>query len=468
MYDFLRPDPGAYANLQRRATGRCVRFRAQPMPPGAVPDQADIGFEVDANSGCATLLVQFDVQWFGAEPTVRQWFIDGQRQFVNFADLVAWVQGPLASSYGVNRKSASPASTNARQNHSSHTTATIPLPTTDLEDVQVRLLAESSQSQWLDADTLYQGMAARVIGQASALRTISSTVTRHLMRSAPQRPAVLFSVGPSGVGKTLSAEVLAELLTEHSPGQQRWRYLRLDMSEYAEEYRISQLLGSPQGYVGHGERSELVDALSSGDPGVLLFDEIEKAHPVIFKVLMNAMDAGRLSSASALPGGGHQLDCRRWVFIFTSNLCAEDILRDLSPESRNSTPEQETDVCRQHLRRAGLAPELVGRIGRFVVYRPIAAEQRVTLLLTMVREVAAEYGVTVGHVSPDVLARLLRKGNTTLSNYGSRAERVRVDELLGDTLAQARRQGQQHIDELSMPMVMCKTNNVSPSTGAQS
>ena len=98
-------------------------------------------------------------------------------------------------------------------------------------------------------------------------------------------------------GKTKTVEVLAEILSElHSDGE--YQYLRLDMSEYQEAHRVSQLIGAPQGYVGHGESSQLLDALRSSSKTIVLFDEIEKAHPAILKVLMNAMDAGRLSSAS--------------------------------------------------------------------------------------------------------------------------------------------------------------------------
>jgi ATP-dependent Clp protease ATP-binding subunit ClpA len=428
MHDFLQPNSTAYAELAVRATGRIVRFRGQSMPPGAQPPRADVGFEVAPRSGQATLWVSEGVAWQGNEPQVKQWLAEGQRVFANFDALASWVQGPLARSYHL-----------APVLHQSSNAPLGPMPTTDLAQVNALLAQQQKTVARLDAETLYQGLSARVVGQEAALRAMSSTVARHLARIHPSRPAVLMSLGPTGVGKTLSAEVLANLLTERTAdsGQQAWRFLRLDMSEYAEPHRVSQLLGAPQGYVGHGQRSELVDALASGQPGVLLFDEIEKAHPSIFKLLMNAMDAGRLSSAQALDNGGHQLDCRRWIFVFTSNLYASEVVHDLQTKGIRGDNVSEADVCRRHLRAAGLAPELIGRIGRFLVYRPFTQEERVGLILSVIREMAAEYGVTVDSVNPEVIAQLLEE--TMETAYGGRSVRNVVDEIFGEEWTHARR-----------------------------
>ena len=108
----------------------------------------------------------------------------------------------------------------------------------------------------------------------------------------------MFAVGPSGVGKTRAAEALAQALNGLLEAGAGYQFLRLDMAEYQESHRVSQLLGAPQGYVGHGEGSQLLDTLAANPRTIVLFDEIEKAHPSILRVLMNAMDAGRLSSSS--------------------------------------------------------------------------------------------------------------------------------------------------------------------------
>lgn len=431
MHDFLQHNPAAFAELATRATGRVVRFRSQSMPPGALPPRADIGFQVESDSGQSILLVSHGVSWQGSEPQVQQWLSEGQRVFESFDELAAWVQGPLARCYRlvpVVHQPAAAASLSA-------------MPTTDLAQVNALLAAQKQAFETPDAETLYQGLRARVVGQEDALRAMSATVARHLARVHPSRPAVLLALGPTGLGKTLTAEVLASLLTQQNQdaGALAWRYLRLDMSEYAEPHRASQLLGAPQGYVGHGQRSELVDALASGQPGVLLFDEIEKAHPSVFKLLMNAMDAGRLSSAQALDNGSHQLDCRRWIFVFTSNLCANEVVHELQTQGSMGDNAREAEACRRHLRAAGLAPELVGRIGRFLVYRPFAQDEQVRLMLSVIREVAAEYGVTVGEVSPECMAQLLQA--TADPAYGGRSSRGVVDEMLGEHMAHMKRRG---------------------------
>src|SRR5205807_2293117 len=104
---------------------------------------------------------------------------------------------------------------------------------------------------------------------------------------------VVFAVGPSGVGKTRTAEAMAQVLREVDEDNEAYQFLRLDMTEYQEAHRVSQLIGAPQGYIGHGEGSQLIDALRANRRTIVLFDEIEKAHPAILRVLMNAMDAGR-------------------------------------------------------------------------------------------------------------------------------------------------------------------------------
>ncbi|MDZ5455322.1 AAA family ATPase [Azohydromonas lata] len=436
MQDFIAGTAPAFADLERRATGHCVRFRQQAMPMGARPAHADVGFEVDAASGQAVLLVQNGVAWNGSVLEVVDWLAAGERRFDSFDRLVEWLRGTLAQGY---RQTAA-ARLTMQDRHVPHVAS---LPASD-EAATLTLLRQADERAPLpDADMLYAGLSARVVGQETALRAMAAVAARHLARTDPQRPAVMFEVGPTGVGKTLAAEVLAGLLSAATLGGRPWRYLRLDMAEYAEPHRVSQLLGSPQGYVGHGDRSELVDMLSSGDPGVLLFDEVDKAHPAVFKLLLNAMDAGRLSSASALGDGGHQLNCRRWIFVFTSNQAADAIVRDLG-DAGTPAASREAEVCRRHLRQAGVAPELLGRISRFLVFRPIDARHRLKLMRGLVREVAAEYGVTVGEISPARMALLLRASQAA-SGYGGRGERAVIDDLLGDELASASRRGQGHI-----------------------
>jgi len=166
----------------------------------------------------------------------------------------------------------------------------------------------------------------------------------------------------------------------------------------------------------------------------VLFDEIEKAHPSILRVLMNAMDAGRLSTASR-SSTGRNIDCRYAVFMFTSNLDAKEILNEL--ETRNSFGNHtvEDEVCRRRLHAGGIAPEIIGRIGRFLVFRPLSPETRAEIVALAIAEIGEEYGLKVGYVEPGVVVDLTQK--TRSESFGVRPGRYLIDDLLGGAFAKA-------------------------------
>jgi ATP-dependent Clp protease ATP-binding subunit ClpA len=244
----------------------------------------------------------------------------------------------------------------------------------------------------------------------------------------------LFAVGPTGVGKTKTAEALPAALKSLYQDAADFGALRLDMGEYQEAHRISQLLGSPQGYVGYGDGAQLVDALALNPRTIVLFDEIDKAHPDILRALMNAMDAGRLSSARPT-ATGREIDCRQAVFFFTSNFDAAGILKDLEERAAFAQPAVVDEVCRRRLRAAGVAPELVGRVGTFLAFRPLSPETRAEIVALAVATVGREYGVTVARIDPGVIVTVL--ASTQRQAFGARPDEYLVDELLGDAFARA-------------------------------
>jgi len=273
-------------------------------------------------------------------------------------------------------------------------------------------------------------------------------VTRHCARTKPSRPAVLFAVGPSGVGKTHTAESLAKVLSDLPQDDAGYQYLRLDMTEYQEAHRVSQLLGSPQGYVGHGEGSQLTDALRANPRTIVLFDEIEKAHPSILKVLMNAMDAGRLSTASRT-GTGHEIDCTKSIFMFTSNLDAKAILDELNAKGSDIERKAIDEVCRRRLKASGIAPEIIGRIGRFLVYQPLSQEVRAEIITVSIADVASEYGVAISFVDPDVMVSFLERSGG--GDFGIRPEKYLIDDELGGLFAEASKNGVKNIRIVGPP-----------------
>ena len=428
MNQFFTAPDSAFSDLAARAAGKCIRFRQQPMPPGCQPDQADIGFEIDRETGIASLHVQKNVAYSGRSSEVANWLQSGSKAFLTFGSLVDWIRGPLRQAYAVTATATS---------GTAKAVEATSRELTDMAAVRRRLQAKD-QPEPIDQADLSRRLREKVLGQDFAINTLVGTVARHCARIEPNRPAVLFAVGPSGVGKTRAAESLASELQQIQQQPKGFGFLRLDMTEYQEAHRVSQLIGSPQGYVGHGEGSQLVDTLRANPKTIVLFDEIEKAHPAILRVLMNAMDAGRLSTAER-SGSGHQIDCREAIFIFTSNLDAEGILHEIEKRSGFGDRATEDEVCRKRIRAAGVPPEVVGRIGRFLVFRPLTAETRAAIIALTVAEVAKEYGVQVGYVEPSVVIHLLEQ--TQAQGFGARPAQFLIDELLGPIFAETARIG---------------------------
>jgi ATP-dependent Clp protease ATP-binding subunit ClpA len=225
------------------------------------------------------------------------------------------------------------------------------------------------------------------------------------------------------------------------------------MSEYQERYRVSQLIGSPQGYVGYGEGSQLLDALEHNPKTIVLFDEIEKAHPDVLTTLMNAMDAGRLSSA-AQRTGGRVIDCRYAMFFFTSNLDSDGILAELEDMKAFDDVEQVNAICQSRLRSAGIRPELIGRIGEFLVFRPLSAETRAEIITLAVVKEARKYGIQVRKVEATVINSLLEK--SIRQDFGARPAHRLVNRELGPIFARITQKSTDDRWEVIGPPFACK------------
>jgi hypothetical protein len=433
MRQFLRGSDTAFADLEQRARRACVIFRDQEMPPGAQPPRARVGFEVDPRDGSALLLVDRGVHYAGPYEEVREWLTNGSLRFPDFAALRHWLREVLALAYGPWETSPTPQTPPPQPVFHS------PEELTNLEEVQAQAVP-LDRPLYLDEEALFHELARQVRGQDQALRLLARRVCRHLARRHPRRPATFFAIGPTGVGKTRTAEVLPQALRTLISSGQRYSYLRLDMPEYQERHRVSQLLGAPQGYIGYGEGAQLIDALVANPRTVVLFDEIEKAHPNILRTLMNAMDAGRLSTPAST-AQGREIDCRYAIFFFTSNLDATAILRDLEVQNAFENEAVVDRVCRGHLQAAGIAPELVGRIGYFLVFRPLTPKARTEIMTLAVARVAAEYGLEVVYIEPQVIGELLERART--GDFGARPDEYLADEVLGACFARTAAAGLQ-------------------------
>ncbi len=264
----------------------------------------------------------------------------------------------------------------------------------------------------------------RVIGQDEALQHVANAIRRSRAGlSDPHRPIGSFIfLGPTGVGKTELARALAEFLfdDEHS-------MVRIDMSEYMEKHAVSRLIGAPPGYVGYEEGGQLTEAVRRRPYSVVLFDEIEKAHPDVFNVLLQIMDDGRLTD-----GKGRTVDFRNTVIIMTSNLGASYLQADglATEEAFKRAVDQVMNVVRSHFK-----PEFLNRVDDIIVFRPLGKEQLrriVDLRLEDVRRLLAERKISI-ELTDKAKDLLFSEGYDV--NYGARPLKRAIQRMVQDPLA---------------------------------
>jgi ATP-dependent Clp protease ATP-binding subunit ClpB len=215
-------------------------------------------------------------------------------------------------------------------------------------------------------------LTQRVVGQAQAVKAVADAVRRSRAGLGdPNRPTGSFIfLGPTGVGKTETARALAEFLFDDERAM-----VRLDMSEYMEKHSVARMIGAPPGYVGYEEGGQLTEAVRRRPYSVILFDEIEKAHPDVFNVLLQVLDDGRLTDSQ-----GRVVDFRNAVIIMTSNIGSQYIV-DAGGATWDRVEERVRDDLRNHFR-----PEFLNRVDDIIVFRPLAREDLVRIVhLQLVR-----------------------------------------------------------------------------------
>ena len=218
--------------------------------------------------------------------------------------------------------------------------------------------SEASRLQKLE-ETLHK----RVIGQEEAVSAVSKAVRRgRVGLKDPKRPIGSFLfLGPTGVGKTELAKALAASLFDDESNM-----VRLDMSEYMEKYSVSRLIGAPPGYVGYDEGGQLTEAVRRKPYSVVLFDEVEKAHPDVFNVLLQVLDDGRITDSQ-----GRTVDFKNTIIIMTSNLGSQYLLDGIDADG-NISPEAEKEVMEDlqgHFR-----PEFLNRLDEIIMFKPLSKE----------------------------------------------------------------------------------------------
>jgi ATP-dependent Clp protease ATP-binding subunit ClpB len=267
------------------------------------------------------------------------------------------------------------------------------------------------------------GLRRRVIGQDEALEAVANAVRRaRAGLQDPNRPVGSFIfLGPTGVGKTETARALAEFLFDDERAM-----IRLDMSEYMEKHAVARMIGAPPGYVGYDEGGQLTEAVRRRPYSVVLFDEIEKAHPDVFNLLLQILDDGRLTDSK-----GRVVDFKNTVLIMTSNLGSREI------QSSTENPLADTDIKKEVLQvlRDHFKPEFLNRIDDIVVFGQLAREQIATIIdvqLEKLRKNLDERGITI---ELDDLARelIIEEGYDPI--YGARPLKRAIQSLIQNPLA---------------------------------
>ena len=241
--------------------------------------------------------------------------------------------------------------------------------------IPVTKLMESEREKLL---RLSEVLHKRVIGQNEAVNAVSDAILRSRAGiQDPNRPVGSFLfLGPTGVGKTELAKALAEALFDDERA-----IVRIDMSEYMEKYSVSRLLGAPPGYVGYDEGGQLTEAVRRKPYAVVLFDEIEKAHPDVLNVLLQVLDDGR-----ATDGQGRTVDFKNTIIIMTSNLGSDLLLDDMSEDGEIS---ESTRAAVKTLLRSHFRPEFINRLDETVMFRPLSDEDMRGIVGLMVKNLAA-------------------------------------------------------------------------------
>ncbi len=265
-------------------------------------------------------------------------------------------------------------------------------------------------------------LARRLVGQKDAVRAVSEAVRRtRAGLSDPGRPTGSFMfLGPTGVGKTELAKALADYLFDDEKA-----LVRIDMSEYGEKFSVSRLIGAPPGYVGYEQGGQLTEAVRRRPYSVILLDEVEKAHPEVFDLLLQVLDDGRLTD-----GQGRTVDFRNTILILTSNLGSAFLIEEGVPW------EQKVEAVHQEVRRA-FKPEFVNRLDDIVVFSTLTAEdlgQIVEITVDRLQSRLADRRLDLA-VTP--AARLWLADNGYDPVYGARPLRRLMQKEIDDRLAKA-------------------------------
>ena len=290
--------------------------------------------------------------------------------------------------------------------------------------VPVTKLVESEMQKLLRMEDV---LHKRLIGQEEAVDTVSDAIRR--ARSGlkdPKRPIGTFIfLGPTGVGKTELAKTLAEFLFNDEDA-----IVRIDMSEYMEKHNVSRLVGAPPGYVGYEEGGQLTEAVRRKPYSVVLFDEIEKAHPDVFNIMLQIFDDGRLTDSK-----GRTIDFKNTVIIMTSNIGSDIILEDSLNASLNQGSFEETKEKVNVVMRERFKPEFLNRVDETIFFKALTLNQLASIVdiqMDNLRNLLKEHNITF-EITEDAKELLATRGFNPI--YGARPLKRVIRQMIENPLS---------------------------------
>src|SRR3989344_5982893 len=309
-------------------------------------------------------------------------------------------------------------------------TKPLELTTVEIDEVLADMGVSRIDSGFVDLESLSnlsKRIKEKIVGQDAAVETVSRALIRsRLGLRAKKRPLGNFLfLGPTGVGKTELAKVLAEAAFGDE------NLIRLDMSDFGEKHTVARLVGAPPGYVGYGEGGELTSKIDNMPDSVVLFDEIEKAHPDVLNILLQITEEGELVDAK-----GQSHDFSQAVVVLTSNLGTDIVLsKDIGFSGGRKSDDEVEGRLRENLKKI-MKPELLNRFDEIVVFKRLSKKEQITILELLLAEIyktlkAQQISLTV---AASVKRHLLEKGYN--DEYGARALRRTVETKLLDKVAE--------------------------------
>ena len=296
--------------------------------------------------------------------------------------------------------------------------------------IPVRQLTEAETTRLLKME---EEISRRLIGQDEAVSAVARAIRRaRTGLRDPRRPIGSFLfMGPTGVGKTELARCLARFMFGREDSM-----VRIDMSEFMERHEVSKLVGAPPGYVGHESGGKLTEIIRRKPYSVILFDEIEKAHPDVFNILLQILDDGKLTD-----GQGRKVDFRNTVIIMTSNVGAKEAQQGnslgfgMSAETQSQRDWERTKSIILEEANKLFRPEFLNRIDEIAVFKPLSRDNLMKIIDTMLEDLSQRLdtkGVKI-NVSDEVKAKILEKGFKP--KYGARPLRRAIQSILEDKLS---------------------------------